>query len=91
MHTQHVKFSTYVTWGGGDGVGGLVPVGVVFEEGEGGMVADDDEDRLVFEVVVVVVSFLASPPASLLLASFLAVVLGCIDIGEEVDRVRSQK
>ena len=64
-------------------------MGVVFEEGE--MAVDDDDDRSVFEVVVVVVSFLASPSASLLLASFLAVVLGCIDIGEEVDRVRSQK
>ena len=85
MHTQHVKFSTYVL--GGGGVGGVV-VGVVFEEGEmGGMAADDDDDPSVFEVVMVVVSFLASPSASLLLASFLAVLLGCIDIGEEVDRV----
>ena len=64
-------------------------MGVVLEEGDGaGMAADDDDDPSVFEVVMVVVSFLASPPASLLLASFLAVVLGCIDIGEEVDRVR---
>ena len=69
-------------------MGGVVAVGVVFEEGEGArMVADDNDDRSVFEVVVVVVSFLASPSASLLLASFLAVLLGCIDIGEEVDRV----
>ena len=85
MHTQHVKFSTYVL--GGDGVGGVVAVGVVFEEGEGGMVADDDDDPSVFEVVMVVVSFLASPSARLLLASFLAVLLGCIDMGEKVGRV----
>ena len=91
MHTQHVKFSTYVAWGSGVGEM-VVAVGVVFEEGEmGGMAADDDDDPSVFEVVMVVVSFLASPSARLLLASFLAVVLGCIDIGEEVDRVRSQK
>ena len=84
MHTQHVKFSAYVAWG--SGVGRAAAVGVVFEEGEmGGMAADDDDDRSVFEVVVV--SFLTSPSASLLLASFLAVLLGCIDIGEEVDRV----
>ena len=85
MHKQHVKFSTYVAWG--SGVGGVAAVGVVFEEGAGAMAVDDDDDRSVFEVVVVVVSFLASPSASLLLASFLAVLLGCIDIGEEVDRV----
>ena len=58
MHTQHVKFSAYVAWG--SGVGGVVAVGVVFEEGDGaGMAADDDDDPSVFEVVVVVVSFLA--------------------------------
>ena len=75
MYTQHVKFSAYVAWG--SGVGGVVAVGVVFEEGEGGMVADDDDDRSVFEVVVVVVSVLPSP--SLLLASFSVVLLDCID------------
>ena len=32
MHTQHVKFSAYVA--GGGGVGGVVAVGVVFEDGE---------------------------------------------------------
>ena len=58
MHTQHVKFSTYVAWCGG--VGGVVAVGVVFEEGEmSGLVEDDD--RSVLEVVVVVVTFLPSP------------------------------
>ena len=75
MHTQHVKFSTYVAWSGG--VGGVVPVGVVFEEGEmSGLVEDDDRSSVV-EVVVVVVFFLPSP--SLLLVSFLTVLLDCIE------------
>ena len=74
MHTQHVKFSTYVAWG--SDVGGVVAVGVVFEEGEvSGLVEDDD--RSVLEVVVVVVSFLPSP--SLLLVSLFIVLLHCID------------
>ena len=73
MQTQHVKFSTYVNWG--SGVGGVVAVGVDFEEGEvSGFVEDDD--RSVLEVVVVVVFFLPSP--SLLLVSFLVVLLDCI-------------
>jgi len=61
MHTQHVKFSTYVAWGGG--VGGVVAVGVVFEEGEvdGLEEVDDGVDGSVFEVVVVLVFFLPSP------------------------------
>ena len=64
MHTQHVKFSTYVLCGGG--VGGVVAVVLVFEEGEmSGLVVDDD--RSVLEVVVVVVTFLPSPPFSWLL------------------------
>ena len=42
MHTQHVKFSTYVAWG--SGVGGVVAVGVVFEEGEVSGMVDDDDD-----------------------------------------------
>ena len=76
MHTQHVKFSTYVAWG--SGVGGVAAVGVVFEEGEmGEMAADDDDDWSVFEVVVVVVSVLPSP--SLPLVSFSVVLLDCID------------
>jgi len=79
MHTQHVKFSTYVAWGGG--VGGVVAVGVVFEEGEvSGMVEDDDDDRSVLEevvvVVVVVVFFL--PPSSFLLFVLLQLLLDFI-------------
>ena len=55
MHTQHVKFCAYVAWGGG--AGGVVAVGVVFEEGEvsGMEEADDNVDGSVLEVVVVVV------------------------------------
>ena len=55
MHTQHVKFSRYVAWAGG--MGGVVAVGVVFEEGEvsGMEEADDDVDGSVLEAVVVVV------------------------------------
>jgi hypothetical protein len=76
MHTQQIKFCAYVTWG--SGVGGVVAVGVVFEEGEvPGLVEDDDDDRSVLEVVVVVVFFLPSP--SLLLVAFLVVLLDCID------------
>jgi len=63
MHTQHVKFSTYVAWS--NGVGVVVAVGVVFEEGKlFGLVEDDDDDRSVLEevVVVVVFFFLPSPP-----------------------------
>jgi hypothetical protein len=75
MHTQHVKFSAYVAWG--SGVGGVVAVGVVFEEGEmSGLVEDDDDDRSVLELVVVVVFFLPSP--SWLLVCFLMVLLDCI-------------
>jgi hypothetical protein len=55
MHTQHVKFSTYVAWGGGVGV---VAVGVVdFVEGVAAGL-DDDVARSVVEVVFVVVGFL---------------------------------
>jgi hypothetical protein len=75
MHTQHVKFSAYVAWG--SGVGGVVAAGVVFEEGEvPGLVEDDNDDRSVLELVVVVEFFLPSP--SLLLVSFLVVLLDCI-------------
>jgi hypothetical protein len=76
MHTQHVKPSAYV---GGVGVGGLVAVGVVFEEGEV-IGLEEDDDRSVVEVVFVVVLFLPSP--SLLLVSFLVVLLDCIDTTE---------
>ena len=55
MHTQHVKFSTYVTWG--HGVGVVVAVGVVFVEGVAAGLDDDVAGSLV-EVVVVVVGFL---------------------------------
>ena len=76
MHTQHVKFSAYVAWG--SGVGGVVAVGVVFEEGEvSGLVEEDDDRSSVLEVVVVVVFFLPLP--SLPLVSFLVVLLDCID------------
>ena len=76
MHTQHVKFSTYVAWGGG--VGGVVAVVLVFGEGEvSGLVEEDDDRSSVLEVVVVVVFFLPSP--SLPLVSFSVVLLDCID------------
>ena len=76
MHTQHVKFSAYVVWG--SGVGGVVAVGVVFEEGElSGLVEEDDDRSSVLEVVVVVVFFLSSP--SLPLVSLLVALLDCID------------
>ena len=81
MHTQQIKFCAYVTWG--SGVGGVVAVGVVFEEGEvSGLVDDDDEDvaESVLEVVVVVVSFLPSP--SLVLVLLLVVLLDCIGTTE---------
>ena len=75
MHTHHVKFSTYIAWG--SGVGGVVAVVLVFEEGlVSGLVEEDDDRSSVLEVVVVVVLFLPSP--SLLLASLLVVLLDCI-------------
>ena len=77
MHTQHVKFSTYVTWG--SGVGRVVAVGMVFEEGEGAGL-DDDVARSVLEVGVVAVCFLPSP--SLVLVFFLVVLLDCIGTAE---------
>ena len=77
MHTQHVKFCAYVAWG--SGVGGVVAVGVVFEEGEvlGMEEADDDVDGMVLEVVVVVVVVvfgLPSPPFFLLLVVLLGFI-----------------
>ena len=76
MHTQHVKFSTYVL--GGDGVGGVIAVGVIFEEGEVSGLEEEDDDRWsVLEVVGVVVFFLSSP--SLPLVSFSVILLDCID------------
>ena len=76
MHTQHVKFSAYVAWC--RGVGGVVAVGVFFEEGEvSGLVEEEDDRSSVVEVVVVVFFFLPSP--SLPLAAFFVVLLDCID------------
>ena len=76
MQTQHVKFSTYVAWCGG--VGGVVAVVLVFEEGEVSGLVEDDDDRSVLEVVVVVVSFFLPSP-SLLVVSLFIVLLHCID------------
>ena len=68
------------------GVGGVVAVGLVFEEGEvAGL--DDDIAGSVLEVGVVVVFFLPSP--SLLLVSFLVVLLDCIGTTEGIGRVLS--
>ena len=59
-------------------MGGVVAVGLVFEEGEvSGLVGEDDDRSSVVEVVVVVVFFLPSP--SLPLLSFSVVLLDCID------------
>ena len=71
MHTQHVKFSTYVAWRGW--VGGVVAVVLV---GSVGLVEEDDDRSVVEVVVVVVVSFL--PSRSLPVVSFAAVLLDCI-------------
>ena len=63
MHTQHVKFSTYVAWGG---VVRAVAVVVVSGKGEASVMgASDDVDGSVSEVVVavVVVVFLSSLPS----------------------------
>ena len=79
MHTQHVKFSTYVAWRGW--VGGVVAVVLV---GSVGLVEEDDDRSVVEVVVVVVVSFLPSP--SLPLVAFLVVLLDCIDINLGVVR-----
>ena len=77
MHTQHVKFSAYVAWGGG--LGGVVAVGVVFEEGEVSGLVDDDDDRSVFEVVVVVVVVVFFlPPSSFFLLLLLQLLLDFI-------------
>jgi hypothetical protein len=81
MHTQHVKFSTYVAWG--VGMGGVVAVGVVFVEGKvsGMEEADDDVDGSVLEVVVVavvVVVDLPSPPFFLVLLVVLLDFIGAI-------------
>ena len=77
MHTQHVNFSAYVAWGRGVGV--VVAVVLVFEEGEMSGLVEDDDRLSVLEVVVVVVFFL--PSLSLLLASFLLDVIDTIVTG----------
>ena len=68
-------------------MGGVVAVGVVFEEGEvsGMEEADDDVDGAVLVVVVVVVCGLPSP--SLLLVSFSVVLLDSIGTTEGFVRV----
>ena len=74
MHTQHVRFSAYVAWGGG--VGGVVAVVLVFEEGDLSGLEEVDDDRSVLEVVVVVVFFSPSP---LLFLLVLVLLLDFID------------
>ena len=73
MHTQHVKFSAYV---GGGGVGEVVAVVLVFEEGEVSGLVEEDDDRSVFEfeVGVVGVPFLLSPFFFLLLLGFIETI-----------------
>ena len=69
MHTQHVKFSTYVAWG--VGMGGVVAVVFVFEEGVVIGLEEVDDDRSALEVVVVVGTFLPSPLVFLLVLDLL--------------------
>ena len=78
MHTQHVKFSAYVAWGGV--MGGVVAVVLVFEEGKvsGMEEVDDDVDGLVLEVVVVVVFGLPSAPFFMLLVVLLLDYIGTV-------------
>ena len=73
MHTQHVKFSTYVAWGG---VVRAVAVVVVSGEGEASVMgaSDDIVDGSVLDVVVVVVFGLPSPPFFLLLVVLLGFI-----------------
>ena len=76
MHTQHVKFSTYVL--DGDGVGGVVAVVLLFEEGEvsGTDEADDNVDGSVLDDVVVVVFGLPSASFFVLLLVLLLDFIG---------------
>ena len=79
MHTQHVKFSTYVGWDGG--VVRAVAVVLFFEEGkvsEMGAADEDDVDGSMFEPVAVVVFFLPSPPFFVLLLVFLLDFIGTV-------------
>ena len=77
MHTQHVKFSTYVA--GGGGVGGVVALVLIFEEGEMSGLAEDD-DRSALEVVDVAVTFLPLP-------LFLLLVLVLLDLLDFIDTI----
>jgi hypothetical protein len=76
MHTQHVKFSAYVT--PGDGMGGVVAVFLVFEEGEVSGLLEDDDRSVLEVVVVVVVVVLFLPPSSFVLLLLLQLLLGFI-------------
>ena len=60
-------------------MGVVVAVGVVFEEGDSGLLEDDD--RSVLEVVVVVVSFLPSPFVFLVLLDFIEFRRSSRDLG----------
>ena len=86
MHTQHVKFSTYVAWGGG--VVRVVAVGVVFEDGEEAACLEDEDvvDGSLFEPVVVVACFLPSPLFFVLLLVLLLDFIGTIYRGFYVVR-----
>ena len=77
MHTQHVKFSTYVA--GGGGVGGVVALVLIFEEGEMSGLAEDD-DRSALEVVDMAVTFLPLP-------LFLLLVLVLLDLLDFIDTI----
>ena len=73
----------FVAWG--RDVGGVVAVGVVFEEGKisGMEEVDDGVDGSVLEVVVVVVVVVFGLPSpSLPLVSFSVVLLDCINTTE---------
>ena len=71
MHTQHVKFSTYVFGSGGVCV--AVAVGMVFEEEEIGFALFDGVVEPTYEVVLVVVAVVVAvrclPSLSFFLAS----------------------
>jgi hypothetical protein len=77
MHTQHVKFSAYIL--GGGGVGGVVALVLIFEEGEMSGLAEDD-DRSALEVVDVAVTFLPLP-------LFLLLVLVLLDLLDFIDTI----
>jgi hypothetical protein len=77
MHTQHVKFSAYIL--GGGGVGGVVALVLIFEEGEMSGLAEDD-DRSALEVVDVAVTFLPWP-------LFLLLVLVLLDLLDFIDTI----